>query len=123
MPRSAASARSSSSGPRWWAASTWTPTGSPSSEQSGRLTAGLPFKFDGAVRAALFMTARAKPRLVDHVPPGQGRWRWPLRLEGDVGVGRGDHEVRRVEELGHRLVEPRRYDSTPAASSSENCSR
>ena len=37
------------------AASTCSPTGRPSTSPAGMLTAGLPFMFDGAVRAALFM--------------------------------------------------------------------
>ena len=72
---------------------------------AGMLTAGLPLRFDGAVSAALFMMARVKPISCDEVPPGNGRRRRPLRLEGHVGVGRAEDEVGLVEEVGHRSVE------------------
>ena len=61
MSRSATSARSRRSCSRWCPASTCSPTGNPSTRPAGMLTAGLPLRLDGAVSAALFMMARAKP--------------------------------------------------------------
>ena len=43
------------------------------------LTAGLPLRLDGAVSAALFMMARAKPISWIRSRPGQRRGRWALR--------------------------------------------
>ena len=66
---------------------------------------GLPLRFEGAVSAALFMMARREPELVDQVRPGDRRRRRALCREGDVGVRRRHDEVRRVEQVGHGLVQ------------------
>ena len=103
--RSATTARSNSSCSRWCPDRTCSPTGRSSTSPQGMLTAGLPLRFDGAVRAAVFMMARANPISWMRSAPGMEDGGGPSRGEGHVGVGRAHDEVGLGEEVGHGFVE------------------
>ena len=74
-------------------------------EPAGMLIAGLPLRFDGRRQRRVVHDGPDEADLVDEVPARERGGRRALRREGHVRVGRAEHEIRLVEQVGHGAVE------------------